>query len=101
MLRNHPRILVPLDILKWALALPWLQKERAERRFALISPDPVLLHGIHFLDTKFCLVFFPQIWERTDCAHEVRTFGRFPSMDPYFPVLDVVPRYLGEFDGMI
>ena len=32
------------------------------------------LCGRIFLGARFRLVSFPQIWERTDCAREVRTF---------------------------
>ena len=34
----------------------------------------MLLCGRIFLVERFRLVFFPQIWERTDCVLEVRTF---------------------------
>ena len=45
-------------------------------------------------------MILPQIWERTDCAHEVRTIEVLLAMDlPFFPDVYVVPCALGECDN--
>ena len=43
------------------------------------------LCGRILLGARFRLVSSPQIWERTDCAHEVHTSKRLLAMDPLFP----------------
>ena len=58
--------------------------------------------GASFLDAKLPLVSSPQIWERTDCAHEVHTFKKTPRDGILISrIFDVVPRALEEFDGVI
>ena len=89
MLRGPPRILFPLEILKWASALLGFNK-RVTRSFVFIgacghfSPSPVPLRGLDFLDARFRLVSSPQTWGRTDCAREVHTSDRRLAMDPFF-----------------
>ena len=103
MLRSQPRILVLLEIWKWAPALPWLHWE------SITQLDPfffelghMLLCGRTFLGARFRLVSCPRIWERTDCAHEVHTCELTPRDGPFLSrIFDVVPRALGEYDGEI
>ena len=79
MLLSQPRILVPLEILKWALSV--VVASIGDYNVAL----SVFLSLLTFFGKSratlrahlsWCevLVSFPQIRERTDCAREVRTF---------------------------
>ena len=80
MLQSQPRILVPLEFLKWRC--PGFNR-RVKRSF--IRMFELLLCGRVFLGARFRLVSSPQTWERTDCAHEVHTLEQLFAKDPFFP----------------
>ena len=61
-----------------------------------------LLCGRIFFGARFPLVTSPQTQARKDYAREVHTFEQFLAVVPFFPgFFNLVPRALGEFDGVI
>ena len=100
MLRSQPRILVPLGVLKWAPALPWLQWRVKRGSFRIFELGPALC-GVIFLGARFRLVSCPQPGSGRIALMKFTLLNDSLRWTLSFPNFCVVPRALGEFDGVI